>query len=149
MSYIRIWVHCVWGTKSRYPFINETNRCKILDHICKMAGDKGIFIDFINAYKDHVHCLFSLNPDQSIGKILNLIKGESSRWINKNIAIDGRFEWADEFYAASVSNSMINRVREYIKDQEIHHSVISWKEEEIEIQSLISKNEISFAQAHD
>ena len=149
MSYTRIWVHCVWGTKSRYPFINESNKRDILEHICKNAEEKGIYLDFINAYKDHVHCLFSLNPDQSVGKILNLIKGESSRWINKNIAVDGRFEWADEFYAASISNSMINRVREYIKDQDIHHSARSWLDEEVEIQRLISKPEISYAQAHD
>lgn len=85
------------------------------------AKAKGIFIDFVNGYSDHCHCLVSLGVDQTIQKVMQLIKGESSYWINKNGLTKHKFEWQDEYYAVSVSESILNKVREYIKNQEEHH----------------------------
>ncbi|MQY77748.1 MAG: hypothetical protein GH151_00910 [Bacteroidetes bacterium] len=86
MSYVRIWVHCVWGTKRAVPFITNTNKNYIIGHIRENAREKDIYVDFINAHKEHIHCLISLNPDQPISKVMQLIKGESSFWINRNYA---------------------------------------------------------------
>lgn len=47
-------------------------------HIMDNARDKGIYIDFINGYTDHCHCLISLGSEQNISKIMQLIKGESA-----------------------------------------------------------------------
>jgi putative transposase len=93
------------------------------------AKEKGIFIDFINGYSDHCHCLVSLGVDQSIQKTMQLIKGESSFWINKHKLITEKFEWQDEYFAVSVSESVRERVREYIKNQEEHHSKKTFKQE--------------------
>jgi len=60
---------------------------------------------------------------------MQLIKGESSHWINKNNVTQNEFELANEYFAVSVSESHINRVREYIKNQEEHHRTKTWEEE--------------------
>ena len=96
-------------------------RQQILDHLLKNAIDKGIYIDFINGYLEHVHCLVSLGSGQNIDKIVMMLKGESSYWINKNQFIGKKFEWQNEYFAVSVSESAVNRVRDYIKNQEKHH----------------------------
>ena len=129
MSYVRIWLHCVWGTKNRIPFLNDSNKQTILNHIRENAASKDIYIDFLNGHKEHIHCTISLNAEQSLSKVIQLIKGESSFWINKNQLTQGKFEWADEYFAVSVSESQINNVREYIKNQEIHHKKKSWEDE--------------------
>lgn len=129
MSYVRIWIHCVWGTKNRTPYLNSGNKNEIFRHIKENAKVKGIYLDFINGYKDHVHCTISLGLDQTIMKVMQMIKGESSNWINKNNLVEGKFEWADEYYAVSVSESAIQNVRNYIKNQEEHHKVKTWDEE--------------------
>jgi REP element-mobilizing transposase RayT len=107
-------------------------------HIRENAEEKGIFVDFINGYTDHCHCLVSLGADQTIKKVMQMIKGESAYWINKHSilgqsqeGLDGikKFEWQDEYYAVSVSASMLNRVREYIKNQEAHHSKKTFEQE--------------------
>ena len=121
MAYIRIWIHCVWGTKNRAPLLSKDKISIIINHIREQAKKKGIYIDFIDGWKDHIHCIISLNHDQNISKIMNLIKGESSFWINKNKITKTKFEWADEYFAVSVSESQINKVRNYIKNQEEHH----------------------------
>ena len=121
MSYKRVWLHLVWATKNREPYLTKDIRYNIFTHIRKNAQEKGICIDFINGYIDHVHCLISLNSGQSFDKIASLIKGESSRWINENNLTNGRFDWQSDFYVVSVSESVIEKLREYIRDQEIHH----------------------------
>ena len=101
----------------------------VFSHIRENAIGKGIHIDFVNGYTDHVHCLISLKPDQCISKLTQLLKGESSYWINKNKLVVGKFEWQGEYFAASVSDAGINRVRAYIKNQEVHHKVRSFQQE--------------------
>ena len=119
----------MWGTKNRIPFLNTENKKIILDHIKENAHLKGIYIDFINGHREHIHCIISLNAEQQLSKVIQLIKGESSHWINKNNFAKGKFEWADEYFSVSVSESQINVVREYIKNQEEHHRKKSWEEE--------------------
>lgn len=82
--------------------------------------EKNIYVDFVNGHVDHVHCLISLNANRTIAKILQLLKGESSFWINKNNLCKQYFEWQDEYFAMSVSESGVDAVREYISKTRRH-----------------------------
>jgi len=84
MGFVKIWVHLVWTTKKREPILTREIRREIFKHIRENAERKGIYIDFINGHLEHVHCLISLGSGQSIDKIMMLLKGESSHWINQS-----------------------------------------------------------------
>ena len=71
----------------------------------------------------------TLNADMSISKQMQLIKGESSFWINKNKLINEHFEWADEYFAVSVSEDKLSIVRAYILGQKEHHKKITFQDE--------------------
>jgi putative transposase len=129
MSYLKIWIHLVWSTKNRKPLLSKEIRKQLFPHIKKNAQQKGICIDFINGYTDHIHVLISLNKEQSIGNVVQLIKGESSYWINQQRLTTERFGWQDQYFAVSVSESGINNVREYIKNQEEHHKKKTFQQE--------------------
>ena len=129
MPYIKIMIHAVWGTKNREPFLTKEIRRKVIDHIKQNAKIKNIFIDRLNGYTEHMHCLMRLNADMSISKAMQLIKGESSYWINKEQLTKSKFEWADEYFAASVSESVLDKVRRYIDFQEEHHKKITFQQE--------------------
>ena len=130
MPFIKTYIHFVWSTKNREPYLNTKElRQKVWKHIQENAQQKGIYIDFISGYSEHCHCLVSLGSDQTLQKVMQLIKGESSFWINKNKLVAGKFEWQDEYFAVSVSESKLNIVRNYIKNQEVHHSKKSFEEE--------------------
>ncbi len=129
MSYVRIWIHAVWGTKNRYPYFTGPIKQKVIGHIRNNANEKGIYLSEINGYHEHVHCMVSLTAEQNIGKVMQLLKGESAYWINKKAVVSKRFEWADEYYAASVSESHVERVKKYICNQEEHHRKKTWEEE--------------------
>lgn len=129
MPFIKIWIHFVWATKHRFPFLTPDIRQNVFKHIKENGAVKNIHIDFVNGYSEHVHCLVSLNQKQTIAEVVQLIKGESSHWINKQNLTKEKFEWQDEYFAVSISESDVNRVREYIKNQEQHHSKKTFAQE--------------------
>jgi putative transposase len=129
MAYVKVLIHAVWGTKNKERVIAQHLRSEILSHIKENAATKEIFIDTLNSQPDHIHCLFYLNADMAVAKAINLIKGESSYWINKQQLLKAKFEWADEYFAASVSESQKDKVRAYILNQDEHHRKLTFTEE--------------------
>lgn len=129
MSYAKIWLHCVWSTKNRDHIISNSFRPVLLSHFREQAADKNIFLDYINAHEDHVHALINLGKQQNIADIMHQLKGESSNWINKIDKMPFKFRWQDDYFAVSVSQSHVERVRKYIQNQDKHHRKITWDEE--------------------
>ena len=130
MAFVKVYIHFVWSTKNRQPYLNSPElRKTVWEHIRENGKQKGIFIDTIGGYQEHCHCLISLEFDQTIRKIMQLLKGESSFWINKNKLVKYKFQWQDEYFAVSVSPSMVEKVRAYIRRQEQHHKNQNFTEE--------------------
>jgi len=130
MAFVKIWVHAVWGTKNRAPFLQDKEiRLAVFDHIKENAKKKSIYLDNINGWVDHCHVTFAMPLDISIKKVIQLLKGESTHWINKEKMLPFHFSWAEGYYAISVSESNMPKVRAYISNQENHHRKISFKDE--------------------
>ena len=130
MSFVKVYVHLVWGTHNRAPLLYSSElRVKVWKHIKENAEKKGVFIDVVNGYSDHCHCLISLSSDQTIEKIVNLIKGESSHWINQEKLTRCQFRWQNEYFAVSISESILEDVRNYIINQENHHKKKTFADE--------------------
>lgn len=130
MSWVRIWIHIVFTTKNRTPFLKTKDiRQTIFQHIKENAKKKDIYLDCVNGYTDHVHGLISLGKNQSISKVVQLIKGESSMWFNNQKLISEHFAWQDDYWAVGVSESHLSAVRNYIHNQEEHHRTKTFQEE--------------------
>jgi len=123
MPYTKVYMHAVWSTYRRVPFLNNFQlRKTVWEHIKSNAKSHDIYIDMVGGYSDHCHCLIGLGSEQTISKVVQTIKGESSHWINRYGLTKQKFAWQTEYYIASVSPSAVFKVREYIKTQENHHS---------------------------
>lgn len=130
MPFVKIYIHFVWSTKNRVQILNTPElRQKTWQHIRENAKKKDLFIDFVNGHAEHCHCLVSLGVDQTISKVMQLIKGESAFWFNKQGLTKQKLEWQDEYFAVSVSESQIETVRNYIKNQEEHHMHKTFQQE--------------------
>jgi putative transposase len=129
MSYLRIWLHCVWTTNKRIPYLTDEIRNEVIVHIRENARIKGIYIDNINGYYEHLHALISLGSKQNISEIMQKIKGESSFWINKNKLTRQKFEWQDDYYSVSIGMSQLDYLRLYIRNQDKHHKKVTFQEE--------------------
>ena len=130
MPFVSVYIHFVWRTKRGIPYLDTpAKRTAVWQHIRENAEKKGIYIDFVNGYSNHCHCLISLKADQTMSYVMQHIKGESSHWINHSGIIDHQFKWQNDYYPVSVSNSHVDRFREYIKNQENHHNKKTFDEE--------------------
>ena len=128
MSFIKIWLHVIWSTKNREKTITKELKPQLLKHITANAREKGIHIDTMNCTSDHIHILLQFSPKQSLSQMMQLLKGESSFWVNKN-KLANNFEWQDDYFAVSVSESQVDKVREYINNQEEHHKKKTFMQE--------------------
>ena len=130
MPYIRVWIHYVWSVKNRQHILTDKFREALFEHIRENAIKKDIYLDRVNGYVDHVHCLVSLGSNQTIEKVAQLIKGEASFWFNNKSGFEtNHLEWQDEYFAVSVSESMLDTVRAYIDNQREHHKKKTFEEE--------------------
>ncbi len=129
MSYVKIWIHAVWTVKNRKPVLTENVREDVFRHIHQNALKKDILIEIVGGHNNHVHCLFRLKNNQTIENVMQLIKGESSFWFNKNSMSQNKLYWHKEYFAVSVGESQVDVVKNYIQNQEVHHLKKTWDEE--------------------
>lgn len=95
----------------------------------KELRKKKCTVDVINGMPDHVHILLQLDASKSIATLLHQCKGGSSNTINKEEWFDREFKRSVGYGAFSVSQSLVDKVRTYILNQEKHHERIKFKEE--------------------
>lgn len=128
-SYNKIWIHGVWTAKYRKPLIVHSIETKVYNFISHQLQELGCKVKIINGMPDHIHCLFLLNSQRSIAEVMKQVKGSSTHFINENNLIDDKFAWQTGYAAFSVSESIVDRVYNYIKNQKQHHLKKSSQEE--------------------
>ncbi|HYK77270.1 MAG TPA: IS200/IS605 family transposase [Daejeonella sp.] len=128
-SFNKIWIHAIWATKERMPLIKPNVELKIHQILNQQLHDIGCPVRIINGMPDHIHCLFLLNPQKSIAEVIKQIKGSSSHLINQSNLISDKFSWQTGYAAYSVSESVLEKVFLYIKNQKAHHRKKSFQQE--------------------
>lgn len=140
-TYTQIHIHFVFAVKFRDAVITDVWKTDLYKYIAGIIKNNGHKLIAIGGMPDHIHLLIGVRPNQSISELLKFIKGDSSRWINKNNFVKRRFEWQAGFGAFSYSKSHLKEVIRYIENQEIHHKKRSFREEYLE---FLQKYEIDF-----
>lgn len=81
--FIKVNVRFVWITNKRISFLAIKEIRKIIwNHIREIAHKKGVRLDFINGYFDHYQCMAQLETCQTIEKMIEILYGEKTFWIN-------------------------------------------------------------------
>ena len=128
-SYTNLLYHLVFSTKRREPWLNAELRPRLCEYLGGgIRAEKGIALA-INSMPDHVHILAKLRQDKAVSDILRGIKANSSGWIHRTFPELKGFAWQEGYGAFTVSHSQVDRVREYIRDQEKHHQRSTFQEE--------------------
>src|SRR5436305_851688 len=110
------YVHIVFSTKQRQASIK--NKTKLWAYMAGITRNIKVEPCAIGGMQDHCHMLLSWKGDFSIPKIVNLVKSNSSKWMNEH---GSRFSWQNGYAAFSVSASNVRQVVTYIENQEEHH----------------------------
>ncbi|MDR0737705.1 MAG: IS200/IS605 family transposase [Prevotellaceae bacterium] len=128
-SLSEVYVHITFGTKKRYPFIDENIKKELWAYIgglCKALECNPVRV---GGYYDHVHICCILSKKITQIKLLEEIKKESSRWIKTKGKRYEKFYWQDGYGIFSVNPSEIDRVVKYIDNQYDHHKKRTFQDE--------------------
>ena len=128
-SFTKLWIHAIWATKNRQELIDYSIEEKLYDYLREELIEQGCPVRIINGMPDHVHVLFLQNPQKTISDLLKQIKGSSSHFINSGDFILEKFAWQTGFAAYSVSESQLDVVHNYIKNQKQHHLKLNGQDE--------------------
>ncbi|MDM8523394.1 IS200/IS605 family transposase [Desulfococcaceae bacterium HSG8] len=140
-TYANLIFHIVFGTKNRVPMITPKLETELYPYIGGITREEDGIMLSINGTEDHVHIVAKLKPRHSIPEILKRIKGNSSKWINDNKKIGGRFSWQIGYGIFSVSESQLPSVLGYVANQKKHHQKKTFEEEFIQ---LLEKHGIEY-----
>jgi putative transposase len=132
-TYTQLNTHAVFSVKGRENLLSEKIRNELFPYISGIIKNINNYPLAVNGYKDHVHVFFELNPTCTISDILNKLKSNSSKWINDQKFLPGKFYWQEGYGAFSYSRSQRHDVIQYIMNQEQHHKQTSFREEYLKL----------------
>jgi REP element-mobilizing transposase RayT len=123
--------HCVFATKKRETWLTPAIRERLWPYLGGVARANGMKALAIGGVADHVHILLSLPATMAISKAMQLLKGNSSKWIHESFPGLRQFAWQQGYGAFSIGISGIEETSAYIRDQEEHHRTKTYREEVI------------------
>ena len=137
-TYTQISIQVIFAVRGRQNFITKTWRDTLHQYIAGVIRKDAIVLA-VGGWSDHVHIFFALRPTSRIYDLVQKVKSNSSRWINDQKFVNGRFQWQEGYGAFSYGRSQRDAVIKYIINQEQHHKTKPFRKEYLD---LLNKFEI-------
>ena len=129
-SLVQVYLHVVFSTKHRQPYLNEsTLREKVFAYLAGICKNLECPALKIGGVEDHIHLLTRHAKNLAISDFLRELKRSSSTWIKTQSSELSSFHWQDGYGAFSISPSHVEQVETYIVNQEEHHRKESFEDE--------------------
>ena len=141
-SLAQIYLHIVFSTKHRQPYFRDDAFADELHaYLAGICKKQDCFPKHIGGHIDHVHLLCSLSRRKTVADLIRELKTSSSTWIKTQKKDWEDFHWQDGYAAFSVSQSQMEKVKEYIDNQQEHHRIMTFQDE---FRQLLKKHGITF-----
>jgi len=140
-TYTQILYQIVFSTRNRKKTLHEVNRNELYKYIHGIIENKNCHLYRINGVSDHLHIVTHLHPSISLASLIKDIKLATTIYIKKQslfLDFDG---WQDGYGAFTYSYGAKNNLIEYVKNQEEHHRIKTFREEYI---ALLNKHGIKY-----
>jgi putative transposase len=131
-TYSQINIQCVFAVKGRENNITKKFRNELHKYMSGILKNDNAYPLAVGGWLDHVHVFFELSPAIRVSDLMRMLKATSSKWINDNKLVQGKFQWQEGYGSFSYSRSQRNAVINYIIRQEEHHRTKTFKEEYLE-----------------
>ena len=128
-SFTSCLVHCVFSTKERRRLITSALQERLWPYLGGIARAHKMKMLAVDGVEDHVHALLSIPATLPIAKAVQLLKGNSSKWIHETFPDQRLFGWQEGYGAFSIGVSGVDETIGYIRNQKEHHRSRSFKEE--------------------
>jgi REP element-mobilizing transposase RayT len=128
-SYVVSLHHCVFSTAKRERILKPAIRPELFKYLAGISNNHEITLMLANGVEDHLHMLIGLPSTLSIAKAMQLLKGNSSKWLRDDVAGMRRFQWQEGYGAFSIGISQVQATLRYIENQQEHHRRVTFEEE--------------------
>lgn len=128
-SYTQIHIQFVFAVKYRRALIRHEWKERLHQYSTGIFQQNRHKVLQINSMPDHIHNFIGMRPHQSVSSLIQLIKSESTKWVNEQGFCSSTFAWQEGYGAFSYAKSQIDNVVRYIQNQEIHHRKESFLDE--------------------
>jgi REP element-mobilizing transposase RayT len=113
------------------PLITNDWREDLYGYLGGIVKNQGGILLAVGGISDHVHLLVGLKASYRLDYFLRELKASSSGWVHREK--DPKFNWQNGYGAFAVSATNLDKIKQYILDQEEHHKRKSFQEEYIDI----------------
>lgn len=128
-SLCKIFLHILFHTKTTSPVIDEEHIPQMHAYIGALVNTTGCQVLCVGGTENHVHALIMFSKTETVAHVVEEMKRNSSRWIKTVSPKYERFAWQGGYAAFSVSQSQVDTVMAYIRNQEEHHKKQSFRDE--------------------
>ena len=128
-SYSQLYIHLTFHVANTGIQIFESDKQDLYDYIGNIIRKSDSVPIIINGTINHIHIFCSLSKKISVAQLVSKIKSNSTLWMKDEPRHYKKFEWQSGYAAFSVSPSLYNKTREYIRNQETHHKKMTFQEE--------------------
>jgi putative transposase len=130
-SLTKIYVHLVYSTKNRHPFmVDDEFRDRMFAYLGQTCNGLDCPVLAVGGVEDHVHILCRLGKTIAVADLVRDLKRASSRWAKDIAGGQPAFCWQKGYGAFSISPGHVDALIEYIKNQwQHHHSGESYQDE--------------------
>lgn len=128
-TYSQMYAHCVWAVKRRDPLIPAEHREEVQRYITEIVKRRGQKLICIFCMPNHVHMLIGFRPSICVSDVVRDVKRESSEFISGKKWTPFKFEWQEGFGCFTCSHTDLDKVCDYIQNQEEHHKNRSFEDE--------------------
>jgi REP element-mobilizing transposase RayT len=120
--------HLVFSTKDREPWLEADFRPKLFAYLGGIVKGMQGHPHAIGGIADHVHLLVGLKATCCLSDVMREVKSESSAWIKGELH-HSSFAWQEGYGAFTVSAPDLEKVKNYILNQEEHHRKVTFQDE--------------------
>ena len=140
-SFVSCLMHVVFSTKERRPWMTSEIQERLWPYLGGIARENKMKALKVGGVEDHVHILLSLPSTLEIAKAVQLLKGNSSKWIHETFPKLKTFEWQEGYGAFSIGVSGVDDTIKYIENQAEHHRRQSFKDE---LKAFLKRHELEY-----
>jgi|SRR5215203_5968633 len=113
-TYFQCFYHFVFSTNERARSIFPDIESRVWAYIGGIAKNHKMSAVQVGGIEDHIHALVMAKPSWAPSNIVQLLKGDSSKWIHNEFEDMRRFVWQDGYAVLTISRSIVPRVVDYI-----------------------------------
>ena len=140
-TFTQILYQIVFGTKYRQRTLTADNSDKLYRYITGILKEQKCHVYRINGVEDHIHIVTHLHPTVALSDLIKDIKLATTDLVKREKLFTHFSGWQDGFGAFTYSIKEKDRLIEYVKNQQEHHKIKTFREE---LRELLIEHGIEF-----